>query len=315
MKKNKISQVVNFGIEIIFIFLLICFSFHGQALSQERVKGIDLASWQEGHIDWSKLRQEGYKFVFTKATEGFIEGSYWARPGVKENVKEALNAGMLVSIWHFARPVVNRYNAKDEAESFVKFFNELLNELSFEDKKKFLRPALDIEDIKDNEGHCIECPGQNLGKKELSDWIHEWMDTVENLIGVEPIIYVNSGYAKNYLEDSVAQYNLWIAHWTNNPDVSPDIGIWKKMGKDWDFWQWIGETIIEGVQRTVDLDLFNGGEFKLKDFTMEIPPGVDVVLVIDRSGSMDYSYDPSVGGWYYDPAKMQNTKNSAKMFV
>ena len=36
---------------------------------------------------------------------------------------------------------------------------------------------------------------------------------------------MNSDYAKNYLEDSVAQYNLWIAHWTNNSDVSSDIGI------------------------------------------------------------------------------------------
>lgn len=73
-----------------------CF-FYSQDLSPKKAKGVDFAFWR-GHIDRFNLGQEGYKFVFTKTTKGFIKESYWARP------------------------VVNRYNIKDEDESFVKFF-------------------------------------------------------------------------------------------------------------------------------------------------------------------------------------------------
>jgi len=39
--------------------------------------------------------------------------------------------------------------------------------------------------------------GTDETKKRLSEWIQQWMDTIENETCVEPILYVNSNYAKN----------------------------------------------------------------------------------------------------------------------
>ena len=212
-----------------------------------------------GQIDWNTLHQKGYKFVFTQATYGASKTDYWTRH--KENVKEALDAGMFVGFYHFALPL-QKTTAKDEAELFVKFFNELISELSPESKKRLLRPALDIE----LEELCV-----HLSPKQLTDWIDKWMNTVKTKTNVEPILYLvapnfdRCEYVNN-LEDSVAQYNLWIAD--TSPNItSPDIGIWK----DWDFWQYKVDTSIDGVTRSVDLDWFNGDESELNAFIARIP--------------------------------------------
>jgi len=136
--------------------------------------------------------------------------------------------------YHFARPDLGN-DAVDEALYFVSVTRDYL-------KGSYLRPALDLE------------VGSSLGKEALSNWVHEWMETVRNETGIEPIIYVNSNYANNYLDTSVAKYDLWIAHWTYDPTASPNTGIWS----NWDFWQYSNNGSAPGISGDVDLDLFNG---------------------------------------------------------
>jgi len=289
--RKKITLKIYFIFLIEVIFLLISFSFHAQAFSQERVKGFDVISWQPGQIDWDKLR-DGYSFLFTKATQGIN----WERPGWEENIKEALDSGILVGVYHFAMPVHN--NAKAEGEFFANSFNRILEKYP-ESKKQFLRPALDIEDYpyQGKDFHLSDY----LTKVELSNWIREWMNTVKNLTNIEPILYVVSpyyqgGYA-NYLEDYIAQYNLWISDHRSNI-TSPDTGVWGKIGIDWDFWQWKCETTIEYVvpERTVDLDWFNGDMSRLRTFAiapptrfMDFEDGVDGAVIRSKIPGMTFT--------------------------
>jgi uncharacterized protein YegL len=53
----------------------------------------------------------------------------------------------------------------------------------------------------------------------------------------------------------------------------------------------------------------------MKAPTPPLKPNVDVVLLIDRSGSMVWEMDPTTGLWYYSPQKMENTKWAAKQFT
>jgi len=217
-------------------------------------KGIDVHSWSKGQIDWSKLKNKDFRFVYTKATHGVgVE-----RDGWEENVKEAVEAGMLVGVFHFAMPVHNK--AKEEAKWFAQCFNRVIKNYP-KVKRNLLRPALDIEDYeypRGKEWHLSDY----LTKEELSKWIREWMETVKDLTGVEPILYTPSSYYRggyaSYLKKSVSQYDLWISDRRSNIN-SPDTGIWKT----WGFWQYKCETYIEGVSRTVDLDVFNGSLSKL----------------------------------------------------
>jgi lysozyme len=219
-------------------------------------------------------------------TVGYNDGYF------KGNVENARKAGMLVGAYHFARPdlivrlVDGGYvsDAVAEAKHFLSIARDYL-------KPGYLRPVLDVE---------VKESGEKLGRDGLSQWIHEWMNTIREEIGVEPILYTSSAYAYEYLNVSLKKYPLWIAHYTYNPDMYP----WTPLWNCWDFWQWTNESIVPGIEGYVDENLFNGDLRRLyTTFRMTFPLNVDVVLVIDRSGSMG----DMMGG----KTKMQGAKEAA----
>jgi lysozyme len=204
-----------------------------------RINGIDISHWQ-GDIDWSTVYNSDYKFAFVKATEGVD----YPDPNFKTNMNGGSNAGMLMGAYHFATPYTSGQNdAVAEAQYFVNVSSNYLEE-------GYLRPVLDLEQ------------GADLGTETLSNWVHDWMNTVKTATGVEPILYVNSNYANNHLDSSVSQYDLWIAHWTYNPDTFPNTGIWAV----WDFWQYSDNGSVPGISGDVDLDIFNGDMARLNTF-------------------------------------------------
>ena len=217
----------------------------------QQVHGIDVSSWQ-GTIDWQAVYNDSYRFCFTKATEGVG----WTDSFFETNMNAGNAAGLYMGAYHFATPTVD--DAVDEAEYFVSVAGEYITE-------GYLKPVLDLEQ------------GSELGSSVLSDWVHDWMGTVEDQTGVQPIIYVNSNYATNYLDDSVTCYDLWIAHWTYDPSMNPDTGLWA----DWMFWQYSNQGSVEGISGDVDLNVFNGGLNNLSSYLI----GNDTVYVDDNATS------------------------------
>ncbi len=226
--KNKLVTVTF----IAFLFINILF-LTKETLSQpdKLVKGVDVSGHQHPggkKIDWSQVYKAGYTFAFVKATEGAgYTNSYFSI-----DVKSGRDAGILMGVYHFARPDLGN-NAKTEAEYFIKTAGEYLIE-------GYLRPVLDLEKV------------GNLSKKELSEWVKQWMETVEKETGIEPILYTYSSFAKDHLDDSVTQYDLWIAHYTTKK--SPDTANWK----NWNFWQYTSKGSVPGIEGNVDLNVFNG---------------------------------------------------------
>ena len=237
------------------------------------VHGIDV-SHHQGNINWSEVYGAGYRFAFVKASEGVG----WEDSNFVTNMENGRNAGLLMGAYHFARPDLGN-DAIDEALYFVSVARDYL-------KGGYLRPALDLE------------VGSSLGKEALSNWVHEWMETLKNETGIEPIIYVNSNYANNYLDTSVAKYDLWIAHWTYDPTISPNTGIWDS----WDFLQYSNNGSVSGISGDVDLDLFNGDMSRLYD-TFVIPENQPPVALFNY-----YPVEPKAGdqvafnaSFSYDP--------------
>jgi len=251
------------------------------------VQGIDVSHWQ-GDIDWNQVNQGGYEFAFVKATEG--DG--WTDPKFETNMNSGRDTGMLMGAYHFARPDLGN-DAATEARYFVNVAREHLREGN-------LRPVLDLE------------VGAGLGKEALSYWVHEWISTVRDETGVEPILYVNSNYANNYLDTSVARYDLWIAHWTYDTGATPNTGIWD----NWTFWQYSNQGSVPGITGNVDLDLFNGEKTELQNYVigatqlvitspLQITPVKDAYVVgealtaeftITNRGSASVAFDELVVG-------------------
>jgi len=210
------------------------------------VYGIDVRD----DINWTEIYNAGYRFAFVKATEGIN----WSKPGFEKRVEDAQKAGLLVGVYHFGRPVPNKDKAKEEAESFIRLAGDYLQE-------GYLRPALDVEDS----DYYGEYPEQ-LGKETLAQWIKTWMDTVEDMTGVEPILYMN-GYLFQFLSDSsiADQYDIWVPDLRDaepSRDDSPNTRGWNT----WAFWQYKLNVALAGG--TADLDVFNGDISKLQTFVI-----------------------------------------------
>jgi GH25 family lysozyme M1 (1,4-beta-N-acetylmuramidase) len=199
------------------------------------------------------VRGAGFEFAIIKATEGDARSPQIKNPYFPKDVADARTAGMLVGAYHFARPDYGN-KAADEARYFVSVAGDYI-------KRGYLRPALDLECGAEAAPYC---GARILTKAELSQWVHEWMSTVKNDTGVEPILYVNSNYTTNYLDSSLAQYSLWIAHWTYDALRSPNTGIWGS----WAFWQYSDKGFVPGIVGNVDLDVFNGDTPKLNSFVI-----------------------------------------------
>jgi GH25 family lysozyme M1 (1,4-beta-N-acetylmuramidase) len=215
--------------------------------ASEFVDGLDVSHWQST-IDWPKVVDAGYVFTFAKGTEGVG----WTDRKFHENITNGVAAGELMGIYHFARPDLGN-SAEDEANHFLDVVGDYL-------KSGYLRPVLDLE------------VGASMGKTALSNWTLEWMETVENRTGISPLIYVNPSYIRYYLTDAVTKYDLWVAHWTCEPEPSyyyPNTDKWR----DWAFWQYYGPGgcgrnvgYVPGIETNIDLNIFNGVEEGLQAY-------------------------------------------------
>ncbi len=215
-----------------YVILLIIIGFKLQA---QLVLGIDV-SHHQGTINWNLVANDGKIFAFVKATEGYT----YDDPNFQTYMTNGNNAGVIMGAYHFARPDNN--SALDEAEHFVRIAKNYIG-------NNFLPPVLDLEDP-----NSYTHLDQLFSSSQLTSWVKNWLDEVENKTGVQPIIYLNSHYA-NYLSPSLNIYKLWIAKPGTAPNTEPDnIGNWN----DWEFKQYSWEGNVNGISGYVDLDSYNG---------------------------------------------------------
>ncbi|TWT47242.1 Lysozyme M1 precursor [Botrimarina hoheduenensis] len=267
--------------------------------------GVDVSTHQ-GTVNWNSMKNAGVGFAFTKATEGvdFIDTRF------TQNMAGARAAGIPIGPYHFARPDSSvgtlsdpiKQDAVNEANDFVDAIQPFYNT----NPEAYLRPVLDVEKLP----LTAEINTVSEQRQYLSDWINDFADVLMNRLGVHPIIYLNSNYAINYVNSSVAQYDLWIARWTYNTSNLPaganQLGVWS----DWDFWQWSDSESIGG-EAPVDANLFRGTTQDLAAYLYAAEPpltgdynGDGVVDLADytkwrdtlRRGNLDLSADGNKSG-------------------
>jgi lysozyme len=236
------------------------------------VQGIDVSHYQ-GDITWSEVYGAGYRFAYAKASEG--DGLQ--DPNFSGNMVEGRGAGLFLGAYHLGRPDLGN-SAHDEAHFFVDTAYGYLT-------SGYLRPVLRVS------------TGASMGKEALSNWIIQWVEEVRSLTNAEPLIQVTSEYANYYLNPSLAQYDLWISHWTYDPSTSPNTGeIWNT----WSFWQYSNLGSVPGIDGNVFLDLFNGDNDDLQKMLLFLPPEADFTYspkkpLIKETITFDASssYDPN----------------------
>lgn len=201
------------------------------------VRGIDVSHYQ-GVIDWELVRNADIKsapicFAIIKATEGVsLKDKFY-----EQNFYAAKESGILCGAYHFFTP---DESGKAQAEFYLRHAHLGIGDLA---------PVLDVEKI------------GALTPKELCVEVKNWLDVVEDSLGVKPIIYTGYKFKKRYLSDRMFDaYPYWIAHYY--VDSLAYKGTWH-------FWQHTDCGRIEGIKGYVDCNVFNGSEQELMELTIK----------------------------------------------
>jgi lysozyme len=181
-----------------------------------QIKGIDV-SWHNGAIDWAKVKADGVKFVFIKATQGttYSQVDYF-----KTNAPKALAAGLNVGAYHYGT-----FSNVSEAVAEAHYF------LSIVKGVKLNYPiVLDLEENKDG-----------ASKKQLTDAAIAFLDTLKGA-GYTALFYTSKGLLDTVLDVSRIKYPLWIARY------------YKELGLTADIWQYSDKGKVAGIGGCVDMN-------------------------------------------------------------
>ena len=201
------------------------------------IHGIDISHYQVD-IDWGQLSNAmvngcPVRFVIMKSTEGTgkLDETFY------ENYQSAGDYGFIRGAYHFWS---NKSSARDQAYFFLKKVH--LNDGD-------LPPVLDVE-------HKPKEQSVEDFQRDILTWLH----IVEDKYHVKPIIYTYYKFKQSYLSAPVFDdYPYWIAHYY--VEKIEYKGPWK-------FWQHTDAGRLPGIKGYVDLNIYNGSYYDLKQMTI-----------------------------------------------
>lgn len=196
---------------------------------------IDVSHWQ-GNIDWNKLVDHTFsdgrkiKGIIIKATEG----QQYVDDKVYDNYNGARSVGLQTGLYHFCR-AANTSEAKKEAEFYKSVYDACGGQAG-----NLFPPILDIETT---EAQTAE---------GISSVCRVWLEYIEAMCGVKPMIYTGRGFIDSYLDTSLSKYKLWLAAYDSN--YLPDRKGWT----EWTILQYTQTGTVSGINGYVDLNEYNG---------------------------------------------------------
>jgi lysozyme len=242
---------------------LVCFMALSPAAWAQRARGVDASYWQ-GNMDWSKTYDAGARFAFVRSSRGLTYDDTLFVQNMT-TISNMASAGKTIyaGAYHYGIPgdaltssstsAAIEAHARAEANHFVTTAGDYMT-------AGWLRPVLDLE----NGATVGNTAVRLLSNSQLSHWANTFMNEVEARVGVEPLVYMNTNYAMNYIDNTLADRDLWIANYNSGgvhgdplTTGSPPTGN----AGAWSFWQYtnLGSSELYGIPgNTIDLNVANG---------------------------------------------------------
>jgi hypothetical protein len=185
------------------------------------------------------------------------EGVNYVDPKFTANMQGAHNAGVYVGPYHICRVdskngvVFNTYDGQPFPVNSDMWLDATSEAVDFiEAIRPYYLSGSYLPPVADIETSVIEKLGftsTSLRKTYVSNWVQLFSDTVNQALGVRPMIYVSKSSANTYYSDSVAaSHKLWVAWWkgdTTSPPLQSDTPKWGP----WTFWQYTNLELVPGV--------------------------------------------------------------------
>ncbi len=165
------------------------------------IKGLDVSK-HTSKVNWAMLGEEGYSFVFVKATEG----TAYHDPKYDQHVKEARRAGFVSGAYHFFR---FRTDGIVQAKLFVAEYQKYPHELP---------PVIDFE----TSGNRYYKGTRAQALARLKDCIAY----IRRQTNRRPILYADYGTYKHYIGDTDLAVDYWIASTGFEPSIERML-IWQ----------------------------------------------------------------------------------------
>jgi len=189
-------------------------------------------SKHNGDIDFDKVRDDDYQFVFIKASEG----KTYRDDAFDRNYQGAVRAGLKVGAYHFFRK--NR-TGREQADNLLAVIKG---------KPLDLPLVIDLEDDWGN--------GATVSRQTAVERVMDMIDIL-NGKGYQVMIYTNlDGYNK-YYKDMLGDHDLWLCSFT-----SPDL----LTSMPHRIQQFNHEGSVNGVDGKVDLNVFRGTRSEWKSY-------------------------------------------------
>lgn len=197
------------------------------------LNGIDVSSWDPG-IDVTEVPCD---FVIVKATGG----TRYDNPEFERVARDALAAGKLLGIYHFAGDGSDG-TPEEEARHFLD---------AFAPYKGQAIPVLDWE------ADAVDWP---------VSWAREWMEIVERETGANPWFYSYASYLGTHDCSEIARFPLWVAAYyagyrtmgyQEDPPFYGSLGSWESA---WAY-QYTSSGVLPGWDGRLDLSIFYGDRY------------------------------------------------------
>lgn len=211
-------------------------SMDGLARASSGVLGCDVSRWQ-GNIDWKKAKSAGIRYAIIRvAYRGRTSGQIELDPYYKQNIQNALAAGIQVGVYFYSEAITTQ-EAIEEANTLIS--NVYMYNIT-------LPLVIDYEGFNDSERIGLA----NLTKSQHTSIVSAFCETVKKA-GYMPMVYASSTYFVDYMEGEYLSnaYRIWSASYSNRPEHYNSV--------KYDFWQFTSSAdgATYGMEPgSVDLD-------------------------------------------------------------
>ncbi len=194
--------------------------------------GIDVSEHNGTEIDWKKVRDDGYEFVFIRlGYRGYSEeGALKEDPNFEANYKGARDAGLDVGVYFFSQ-AVNAGEAAEEAEYVLK---------KLEGRELQMPVTYDLESIENDTARADE-----VSSEQHTENIKAFsMKIIEG--GYDVMLYTNLMWETFKLHmRELYDLPVWFSGYADTPQTTYDFSIW----------QYSNTGTVDGISGNVDLNI------------------------------------------------------------
>jgi len=248
-------------------------SVDGEQPRKNSIFGLDISHYTASDLEFGLLKQQGVRFVYTKATQGTsFKDAKFAEFWAKLDTLPA-DAKVLRGAYHF---LSSTGDAIAQADSFLKFI-DLHGGLRPDD----LPPVLDLEWDVTSAGGPDHWAGQS--PSEILDKTLTWLKRVEDKTGKIPMLYTALAWWRDRgIPEAefakLAHYKIWIADYSSSHRATEIPTI--PQNARWHLWQFTDAArLTQGYSGGMDANIYKGTEeqfqadFEIGAVAQALPPG------------------------------------------